>query len=305
MSRKPPKTLSIFAPAKINLFLHVTGLLDNGYHTLDSLVSFVDIGDKIIIEPASEFSFGIKGPYVNGFVAREIDSSPDSSNFVVRAVWSYSKKVQKVPDFRVTLIKNLPLASGLGGGSADAAAVIWGMSEWWGRSQRAAASHYLPELLLSLGADVPVCMECKAARMQGIGDILQPAPLMSELSVVLARPAKFCPTKDVFAEYNGTFKEHINIPEELISFIDVVDFLSKQENDLTDAAIKIVPDIKIVLETLRAQDGCGFARMSGSGATCFGLFNDEDEALLAAECIMQDNPEWWVRSGILNRTERY
>jgi len=303
MSYKRSKVINVFAPAKINLFLHVTGRLDNGYHTLDSLVSFADIGDQVSIEPTSGFSFSIKGAYSNTFVAKERDASPESSNLVVKAVWAYSGEIKKEPEFRITLTKNLPLASGLGGGSADAAATIWGLSELWDSSKQTA--HYMPELLAILGADVPVCMECKATRMQGVGEILQPSPIVDELHVVLVFPGKFCSTKDVFAAYKGPFKDNIEMPEEFDCFTDIIGFLSEQKNDLTDAAITIVPDIALVLETLGGQDGCKMARMSGSGSTCFGLFADEAEALRAAESIMRDNHGWWVRAGTLNRTDRY
>jgi len=302
MSYNNTGTLSIFAPAKINLFIHVTGRLDNGYHTLDSLVSFVDIGDSIMLEPAPEFSFNIKGSYAASFVAGERDSSPDSSNIVVKAVWAYAREAQKEPGCRVTLTKNLPLASGMGGGSVDAAAVIWGLSELWDCSRMAS---YMPDLLMSLGADVPVCLECKPVRMQGVGEILLPSPAMSDIPVVLVCPGKFCSTKEVFASYAGQLSDIADTPEDLRDFPNLIDFLAEQENSLTDAAVGIVPDIALVLDMLRGQNNCRLARMSGSGSTCFGLFENEYCAMRAAENITRENPGWWVRTGTLNRPERY
>src|SRR5688572_448917 len=127
MSATETRLLTIFSPAKINLYLHITGRLDNGYHLLDSLVAFADVGDEIEIEPDTEFKFHIDGPYANAFGPKDRDHSPDSSNLVVQAVWSLAQAAQKIPNVRVKLTKNLPLASGLGGGSSNAAAVIWGL----------------------------------------------------------------------------------------------------------------------------------------------------------------------------------
>src|SRR5262245_4260777 len=124
MSETETRLLTIFAPAKINLYLHVTGRLDNGYHLLDSLVAFADIGDSIEIEPAAEFKFTVDGPYAKAFGPKDRDHSPDSSNLVVQAVWSLARAAQKIPNVRIKLTKNLPLASGLGGGSSNAAAAI-------------------------------------------------------------------------------------------------------------------------------------------------------------------------------------
>ncbi|HTK85097.1 MAG TPA: 4-(cytidine 5'-diphospho)-2-C-methyl-D-erythritol kinase, partial [Patescibacteria group bacterium] len=140
-ARGPSGTLSVFAPAKINLYLHVTGRRDDGYHLLDSLVAFADIGDRLTLAPANDFSFSAQGPFANAFTAKERDASPNSANLVVRAVWALSQAVQRPPQVRVTLTKNLPLASGLGGGSADAAAALWALLEWWSLPQQA-----VPEL---------------------------------------------------------------------------------------------------------------------------------------------------------------
>jgi 4-diphosphocytidyl-2-C-methyl-D-erythritol kinase len=308
MSAEQPRALNIFAPAKINLFLHITGCLDNGYHTLDSLVSFVDIGDQILIKPATEFSFDIKGHFAKAFVADERLSGPDSSNLVVRAVWEYAKKAGREPNCSIVLNKNLPLASGIGGGSADAAATIWGLSQLWGLSKNISGP-YMQDLLLSLGADVPVCLKSSPARMQGIGEILSPSPVHEEMHVVLVRPKKFCSTKEVFSRYNessnNSYKEIVPIPDSIEGFDNVISFLLDQDNDLTPAAIELVPEIEIILDSLKSQDGCALSRMSGSGACCFGIFSSEDAASLATEEILYGNPEWWVRSATLNRTDRY
>ena len=302
MSATKTKTLSIFAPAKINLYLHVTGRLDNGYHTLDSLVGFADIGDQIDIAPAENFEFKVSGPYGGGFNAKELDSSPHSSNIVVQAVWALAHAVKKTPDICVTLTKNLPTASGLGGGSSDAAAVIWGLLEWWGLPTQA---HFLPELLTKLGADVPVCLPCQPARIRGIGDVLDTAPPMEEVSIVLVNPAKLCMTADIFRAFDGTFKPSETLPESLTNFDDLIEFLSAQNNDLYNAACSVVPEIGNVMNALNGQAACALSRLCGSGSTCYGLFADEREAQSAAKSIAEENPDWWVKTGYLNRPERY
>ncbi len=302
MSSTQTKLLTIFAPAKINLYLHVTGRLDNGYHTLDSLVAFADIGDQIEIEAANDFEFRVKGPYAGAFNNKELDSSPNSSNLVVRAAWSLAQAAQKVPNIRATLTKNLPIASGVGGGSSDAAAIIWGLLEWWDLS---AQSHYLPGLMSRLGADIPVCLNCKPARMRGTGDILDPAPPMDEIPVVLVHPGKPCPTAHIFTRYTKTFKQPQALPKSLEGFDTLVSFLKQQDNDLLGAACELVPEIENVINGLNGQKGCALARLSGSGATCFGLFEHEMDAVEAAKTLAFENPDWWVKAGWINRPERY
>lgn len=296
------KILTVFAPAKVNLYLHVTGRLDNGYHTLDSMVAFADIGDEVRIEPAPDFSFKLQGPYAGAFAPKEMDSSPNSSNLVVQAVWALSRAAQKVPNVKVTLTKNLPLASGVGGGSSDAAATIWGLMEWWGLSRQA---YYLPALMMTLGADVPVCLNCDAARLRGIGEILDRVPPMPEIPIVLVNPGKPCGTASVFARYAGKFREPLPLPAALESLQDLTDFLKQRENDLYGPACAVVPEIVNVIHALESQAGCRIARMSGAGATCFALFETEKQAQAAAKTIAYENPDWWAQAGWLNRPQRY
>ncbi len=302
MTSTQTKLLTIFAPAKINLYLHVTGRLDNGYHTLDSLIAFADIGDSINIEPASDFEFGIVGPYEENFSAKEKDASPNSSNLAVQAAWILSRAAQKALNVRITLTKNLPLASGIGGGSSDAAAVIWGLCEWWGIPRNA---HYLPGLMAQLGADVLVCFSCRPCRVRGIGDVMDPAPPMTEIPVVLANPGKPCVTATVFKRFTGDFREPKALKGPFETVQDVAEVLRERENDLESVAMEIVPDIADVLKTLHAQKGCTLARMSGSGATCFGIFENYVLAKKAAKAIAAKNHKWWVKTGWLNRPERY
>lgn len=302
MTSTQTKLLTIFAPAKINLYLHVTGRLDNGYHTLDSLVAFADIGDSVSIEPAQDFEFVITGPYAKYFSAKERDASPNSSNIAVQAAWMLAQAAQKNLHVKITLTKNMPLAAGIGGGSSDAAAVAWGLSEWWGIPK---GSHYLPGIMARLGADVPVCFSCRASRVRGIGDVIDPAPPIGEIPVVLVNPGMACPTPDVFKSFSGAFREPKAMPKSLEHFDDFTAFLNLRGNDLEDAACDVVPEIKNVLASLAAQKGCALARMSGSGATCFGIFDNDRAAQKAAKTIAAKNRGWWVQAGWLNRPERY
>ncbi len=302
MSATETKLLTIFAPAKINLYLHITGRLDNGYHLLDSLVAFADIGDEIGIEPAPEFKFVIDGPFAGVFGPKDRDHSPDSSNLVVQAAWALSRAAQKIPNVRIRLTKNLPIASGLGGGSSNAAATIWGLLEWWKIPRQ---THYLQGLMARLGADIPVCLNCTPTRVRGIGDILDPAPALPEIPVVLVHPGRPCMTAEVFSRFTGNFREPMALPAGLEKQDALVEFLNRQSNDLLGPAADAAPEIANVLHTLKGQDGAALARMTGSGATCFGLFRNEAAATKAARSIATDNPDWWVKSGWLNRPERY
>ena len=297
------RSLSVFAPAKINLHLHVTGRLDNGYHTLDSLVSFADIGDLVRFDDADSFSFSVTGPYAVGFSAAERDSGPNSSNIVVKAIGALSRAVQRTPQFKITLEKNMPLAAGIGGGSADAAAAIWGAMEWWGLSPHAAP--FLNDLMAALGADVPACLTCAPVLMSGVGDVLGPAPLLPEVPVVLINPGKPCSTALVFKNFSAPFSKDADIPGDLSDVDDLSWFIEREGNDLLAVATVEVPEIKAVIDALQAQAGCVVASMSGSGATCFGLFREEAEATAAVQALSSLNQTWWVRAGMLNRPERY
>ena len=295
--------MRVFAPAKINLYLHVTKRLANGYHALDSLIAFADIGDEIGIIPSSGFSFSVDGPMAGALHGRDLDSSPQSSNLVVKAAWRLAQAAERSPDVAITLTKNLPAGGGIGGGSSDAAAVIWGLCQLWDIPRDAA---FVKDIMIGLGADVPVCFEAMAARVKGIGDVFEPAPPLPETPIVLAYPGKPCSTVDVFRSLNiGDVQEQVALPDQFETHHDLVHFLSACKNDLLVPAIKIVPDIDNVLREIEGQEGCSLARMSGSGSCCFGLFDDEDLAARAALAIRDDNPDWWVRAGYLGRVERY
>ncbi len=205
--------------------------------------------------------------------------------------------------FRITLTKNLPLAAGIGGGSSDAAAVLWGLMNHWGVTMT--SSPWLPDLMRGLGADVPACLRCLPVRMTGIGDILEAIPGLPEIPVVLVNPGKHCATPDVFRKFMGPMRMASPLPADLGTPQSLIEFLKTQDNDLTPAACEIVPEIGETISLLSQQRGCALARMSGSGATVFGLFDTMDQVENAVAVIATDRPKWWVRGGTINSPQRY
>jgi len=301
-----PSTSKIenFAPAKVNLFLHLTGRKASGYHTLDSLVSFVDVGDVIIIEEAPSFSFTVTGDFASSLSVSETASTGfnDHDNLVVRAARFLSDVAGKPLTVSITLEKNLPVAAGIGGGSSDAAAAVWGLVQYWGLASDAA---YIKPLLERLGADVPVCYDCVPRFMRGIGDVLLPPLDLPNIPILLINPNVACSTQDVFLHHRGQFKDDVDIPPSFEDAADLIRFLKACENDLYDAAVQCAPLIENVMTALRTQDDVLFAQMSGSGATCFALFDHMAQCRAAEKAIANANPDWWVRSGTLNSPERY
>lgn len=297
----PDGTLNIFAPAKINLFLHITGKRNDGYHTLDSLVCFTDIGDEITIAPAQTLGLDIKGPLAHGFSGAEKEAGPNSKNLVILAARALAKLCDRPLDFKVTLVKNIPMGAGLGGGSADAAAVIWGLLKYWDLPLTLPG---LDALLLSLGADVPVCFACTTLRVQGIGEVIKAAPVMGEYNCVLIYPGKPCNTKAVFNAFKGEFDAPLP-PQNFDARAAFLAMMRKTQNRLTPVSRTLVPEIENVLHGLIHETGCEIARMSGSGSACFGLFIDERTARTAAVKIAEQNQDWWVQATTIGRAGRY
>lgn len=269
------------AQAKINLALHVTGRRADGYHLLDSLVAFADLGDRIMVEPAANLSLRVNGPMAAG-----LSNGPD--NLVLRAAQALSQGRGAA----ITLEKHLPVASGIGGGSADAAATLLALSELWGCALPA------PEAVLALGADVPVCLAGHAARMQGIGEAITPVRL-PPAHVVLVNPGFGLATADVFRALTRCDNPALASPEALPDATALAAYLLAARNDLEPAALQLAPEIGVVLALLRRQPSCLLARMSGSGATCFGLFATEADALAATATLTSARPGWWVRTAAL------
>ena len=265
------------APAKINLTLHVTGQRADGYHVLDSLVVFADQADRISAGPAPALSLRVTGPMASRVPV-------DDGNLVLRA----ARLMGAEPPVALTLEKHLPVASGIGGGSADAAATL--------RLLARIGAQPLPDpvALLRLGADVPVCLAGRPARMRGIGEVLDPVPPLPGFWLVLVHPGVAVPTPAIFKSL--TSRQNPAMPDvpHLPHAHALARWLTAQRNDLQAAAMALEPVIAQVQAALAAQTGCLLARMSGSGATCFGLFADETAAMAAALVLQQDHPHWWV-----------
>ncbi|PZO63723.1 MAG: 4-(cytidine 5'-diphospho)-2-C-methyl-D-erythritol kinase [Paracoccus denitrificans] len=250
------------APAKVNLALHVTGQRADGYHLIDSLVVFLDIGDRVTLSPGS--GFAVTGPFAP-------DVPTDGDNLCLRALDLAGLTG------RVELEKNLPVASGLGGGSADAAAVL-------------RAGGQVPSDPVRLGADLPVCLLSKPCRMGGIGEVLSAAPDMPVLHLVLVNPGVPVSTPAVYAAL--TRRDNSGLPPYGPDFMG---WLAQTRNDLQPPAIAMTPVISDVLAALEGA-GADLVRMSGSGATCFGLFRDAVAASDAAVTLGAVHPDWWVKA---------
>ena len=267
------------APAKVNLTLHVTGRRDDGYHLLDSLVVFPAIGDLLEAEPAADLSLSLGGPF-------GADLHAGADNLVLRAA-ELLRPGGGGPGAALRLIKSLPVASGIGGGSADAAASLRLLARLWDRSLPEARS------VLGLGADVPVCLAGRSCRMRGIGERIEPVAL-PPFWLVLVNPGVPVATGAVFAGL--TSRDNAPMPDlpEFPSVELLAAFLADQRNDLEAPAREVQPRIGTVLDALAALPDCALARMSGSGATCFGLFARDHAALEAAEILRAARPDWWV-----------
>lgn len=277
------------APAKLNLYLHVTGRRPDGYHLLDSLFAFADIGDRIRLKPGDGPSLSVDGPF-----APAAPAGPD--NLALKALLALAEAVGRPPDVAMVLTKALPVAAGIGGGSADAAAALRGLGRLWGVD---GGDPRIRAVAAGLGADVPACLLGTSCFAAGIGDELTPALSTAGLPVVLVNPGVALATPDVFRARTGGF----SAPTRLDARFDNrpadprgwAAALRARRNDLTPAALALAPEIGEVLAALEDPEGCLIARMSGSGATCFGLFEDHAAARAAAEVIAARRPGWWVR----------
>ncbi len=258
----------VFANAKVNLTLHVTGQQANGYHQLDSLVAFAGIGDRLWFHDAHELSVEITGPFAAGVPA-------DERNLAWRAARAAGAKC------RIVLEKNLPHGAGLGGGSADAAAVLRQFG-----CQDAASS---------IGADVSVCLWGGPQRVRGIGDVLDRLPTVPACHLVLVNPGHSLPTGQVFEALRRKGRPSMGVVPDWPDRAAFETWLGEQRNDLEEVAIGLVPQVGDVLSALSSAT---VARMTGSGTSCYGLFSDQDSAKRAAMEISRTHPRWWVRDTV-------
>ena len=277
------------APAKINLALHVTGRRSDGYHLLDTLVVFTGAGDRIRVAPAAKDEFTVAGPFAAGVPA-------DDANLVVRAR-DLLRRMAGARAFPVSieLEKNLPVASGIGGGSSDAAAALRALARLW---DLALPADELAQAGLALGADMPMCVAARTLRAQGVGEEIAAVTGLPALDMVLVNPGVAVATPAVFGQLQSRHNPPLPALPALpaaAGFAALTGWLATTRNDLEAPAIAAAPQIAPVLAALR-DSGAAFARMSGSGATCFGLYPSPEEAACAAERIAAAQPSWYVRA---------
>jgi len=271
------------AHAKVNLWLNVVGRRDDGYHLLDSLVAFVDLADQVEARPDDRLSLGLDGPLA-GALAGEAD------NLVLKAARLLAARAGVAPRAAIRLVKHVPVAAGLGGGSADAAAALRELVELW---RVAMPEEELFDLAAQLGADVPMCLAGRTAFASGIGERLTWAPRLPECAVLLVNPGAALATRDVFIARRGAFSPTRPAPRSWNDLAELAAVLAERGNDLTAAAISLAPVIGEVLEALR-RTGARHAAMSGSGATCFALYDSAELAQRAASALPG---AWWLHVG--------
>jgi len=277
--------IDMMAPAKINLALHVCGKRSDGYHLLDSLVVFAGVGDTVSVTPAPDIRLTLTGPFGTALTAE-----PD--NLVLRAARLLANAHGVGDGAHIVLEKNLPVASGIGGGSADAAAALRACARLWNVTP--AFSH--SDIAAALGADVPVCMQGVPAFMSGIGEVISPAPILPKAWLLLVNPGLPLATKAVFGALAGRYSAPI--AREDLAGLETAEALAKVlkgcRNDLMTPALELLPAIGTVIAALEATPDCRLARLSGSGPTCFGLFSDETAARRAGVQIAAQHPLWWT-----------
>ncbi len=276
------------ATAKINLSLRITGRRADGYHLLESLVVFAEQGDCLAVRlpgPAEpDLSLSVEGPF-----AGQLSNEPD--NLVLRAARALAESANITPRAALSLTKNLPVASGIGGGSADAAAALHLLNRLWGLQWPLAE---LQDLALPLGADIPVCLWGEPAVMRGIGEEIAPLAALPDFALLLANPGAAVSTGAIFAARQGSYSSPCRLPDRFIDFGTLLAWLAENANDLEQPARQLCPAVGEVLDALGRIEDCHLARMSGSGATCFGLFQTLSDAEAAAEALKRAYPAWWV-----------
>jgi 4-diphosphocytidyl-2-C-methyl-D-erythritol kinase len=269
------------ARAKVNLFLHVGDKRADGFHPVQSLAVFPELGDVLRAEPSEAISLSVEGPFAASI-------SDESGNLVLKA----ARALPAQAGAKLILTKNLPVASGIGGGSADAAAALRVLSSLWGLDLDQTK---LCEIAAGLGSDIPICVVSEPRWMAGRGEMLSPVASLPHLPMLLVNPRIEVPTKDVFAALQSrSGVERKMPPGRFRDMADLLRFLDASKNDLEEPARRLQPVIGEALAALSALPGALFARMSGSGATCFALFPDDDSCARAAHLLSAAKPGWWT-----------
>jgi 4-diphosphocytidyl-2-C-methyl-D-erythritol kinase len=288
-----PSDLVESAPAKVNLTLRVLGRRADGYHDIESLVAFADVGDRLALTPGDALTLTVVG-------LGAAQTGAEADNLVSKAARALAARVPGLRAGAFRLDKNLPVAAGLGGGSADAAAALRLLAK---ANKLAADDPRLHDAARAIGADVPVCLDPRPRVMRGIGKILS-APLpLPRLHALLVNPGVAVPTKSVFSGWKPPanarrLADHAALPK-MQNEEQLLDWLASEANDLEAPAIALEPSIAEVLTSLRGATGCRLARMSGSGATCFALFSSLKETASAGKSLRAKFPDWWITETVL------
>ena len=289
MGDKTNGSIIITAPAKLNLYLHIMDRRQDGFHNLDSLVAFASISDYVEVRPGVDLELAIIGPFAD-------ELEPNEDNLVLRAARTLQKIGKINNGAKLILTKNLPVAAGIGGGSSNAAATLRALVSLWNLNY---SYEELNSIALTLGADVPICLYGRAAFMRGIGERIKSGPILPPANLVIVNPRVRISTPAVFKARQGPFSRPVREPVEFDSIGDLANQLALNDNDLTQPAILIEPVIKAVLAALESANDCLLSRMSGSGGSCFGVFEKECQAAKAAKDIAKRYPGWWIKTAKL------
>ncbi len=282
MTETPSAPIVVDAPAKLNLYLHVVGRRADGFHLLDTLMVFAELGDRIGVAPADELSLKIDGPF-SGSLPEDVED-----NLVIRAVHALADAAGRPAKAAISLTKNLPVSAGRGSGSSAAAAALKALARLWQIPDDAGD---LYEVGLGLGADVPACIHARPAFVGGIGEEIEDAPGLPQVDLLMVNPGVEVATASVFSARKGGFSPPAVFQDSPRDVRELARLLSDRENDLTEGAIGLCSAIETILSEIEDAPGCRLARMSGSGATCFGLFDDRETAERAAEAMREN--DWW------------
>ena len=264
------------AYAKINLFLNVLNKTKNNLHKLKSLVCFIDLYDEIVITESKDFSIKIKGPFKN-FIKK---------NIIEKTFFTFSNFINLKTNYKISLNKKIPVSAGLGGGSADAAAVLQGLNLL---NKKKIKQKNLFKIAMKMGSDVPACLYNKNVFFSGHGQILSKAPKIPQFSILLINPRKELSTKKVFSLYKSKKSKKISN----LKYKNFFSWILKQNNDLQKYSEKFVPEIKEMLIFLNSSKNCFFSKMTGSGPTVFGLFRKKIDAKKVNLLLKKKHPKWW------------
>lgn len=282
-----PNGISLTCNAKLNLFLHVLGKRDDGYHNLQSWIAFAEVGDEIRVREAKQFHLVADGPYTHLL-------PPAAENLITRTVHLLADRFQQKPNVIVELRKDLPIGTGLGGGSANAAAVARALQHLWRFEWQPDDAEFLAK---KIGADVPACLLKQTTMVEGIGEQLTPTPpLPEDIQVLIVYPGVGISTAEVFGMLSPPYTPHFDVFPEANDVFELIKQLQETRNDLMHPAMGMQPKILEAYRAIARQSGCLLARMTGSGTACFGIFADEETLRAAATAIRRQEPQWWVRA---------